>query len=958
MYSYDEAFQASLKYFNGDDLSAKVFLDKYALKDNDGNILEKDPQDLHIRLAKEFYRIEKSKFPNKDDEIQDESELDSKWDCALSYQFICKLFHKFKYVVPQGSLLYGIGNHGKYISLSNCVVIPSPYDSILGIYNTNAQIAYLSSRRCGVGWDISKLRPEGLGVQNAAESTSGAVSFMDIFSNTIRSIGQAGRRGASLQSISVHHPDVDKFITAKNDRTKVTGSNISIQFTDEFFKALEANTDYQQRWPVCAEDAEEMGVNYPVISKEASAKKIWDSFIENSYNDAEPGAQYIDTVHRESTSYPYKEFGFKETASNPCLVGSVEVFTPKGKKTLDEINIGDKIWSRDGWTTVLNKWSNGIKPVNKYTLQSGHSIICTKDHKVVSKGIKVEIQNAKTIDAYADLDFIVEGNEISKIEPQEDQEVFDITVDNESHTFMCNGMDISNCGEQFLPPNSCCRLIVLNYTSYVVSPYTKNAYFDFDLFKQHCRILQRLADDVVDLEIECFDRILDKLKQDKDPQHIKDVGIRTIQDLKDTSVQDRRTGCGFTGLADMIAALGYKYGSNKSIEIVEEIQKTFKLQCYRSSVDLAKLLGSFPVYNYELDKTSAFVQRIKQEDSKLYNDMKQYGRRNMTLLTVAPTGSVSCLTQTSSGLEPVFMLEYTRRKKVNHGDKNVKVDFVDQSGDKWQHFTVRHKGLQDYLNINPTSTLEDSPYHKNTANDINWKTRIKLQSVIQTHIDNSLSVTCNLPEDISKEVVSNIYLESWKLGNKGCTIYREGSRTGVLVDSNKTQENKILKNNAPKRPKTLPCEVYQISIKKTPYLVAVGLLNNEPYEVFATQNGEFKSSQMKGSITKLSRKKYKCELEDGTVIEELSNQDEHEETICRLVSTSLRHGVDISYVTHQLEKTPGSMHSFSKSIARALKKYIPDDTKVTGEECPECKGNELVRMEGCVTCKSCGFSKC
>lgn len=806
-YTYEEALAETIKYFNGDDLAAKVWLDKYALYDNEDNLLELTPTDMHKRLAKEFARIEQNKFKH-----------------PLSYDEIFAMFDRFKRIIPQGSPMYGVGNKYKYISLSNCFVISPPYDSYSGIMHTDAEMVALSSRRGGVGTDISKLRPKNMLVKNSAKTTTGAVSFMERFSNTIREVGQNARRGALLLSISVRHPDIFDFIRIKRDLTKVTGSNITVQFCDEFMKAVENNQEFILQWPVCKEHADEMKLPFPVVSKTVKAKDIWDEFIIGARDFAEPGACFIDTVHRESTCYHH---GMQEVSSNPC-------------------------------------------------------------------------------------------------------------------------------GEQYLPPNSSCRLIVILLLSYVKKPFTSEAEFDFESFYQDCYHMQRLADDMVDLEIEAINRIIEKIENDHEPEHIKQTALDLWRNIRRTSFKDRRTGCGFTGLGDTIAALNMKYGSEASIQFAEQMQQTFKYAVYQSSVDMAEELGPFEGWTgIENDLKSTFIQRLKHDNPGLVKKMAKYGRRNSVLMTIAPTGSVSCLTQTTSGIEPVFELEYMRRKKINPGDINAKIDFVDPKGDKWQMFKVNHKGLQDWINITKESDIKLSPYYGATANEIDWIAKTRLQGVLQRHIDNSISVTTNLPSDVSYEVVSQIYLHSWRNGAKGCTVYRDGCRTGVLIKNE--QSNKVKE-----RPKELQCDVHHATIKGVQYFILVGKLDDKPYEVFAGKNGFLPRDISCGRIIKKRNNFYKAEF-DGSDIElapVTAVMEEHEEIISRLTSALLRSGADMHLIVKQLEKVGErqDIHSFARCISRILKKYIPDGT-LENEPCPDC-GHGLIRQEGCKTCLNCGYSKC
>jgi ribonucleoside-diphosphate reductase alpha chain len=799
MYTYQEAYSASVEYFSGNELSAKVFVDKYALRDNDGNFVEKTPDDMHHRLAKEFARIEKSKFKK-----------------PLSEEKIYSYLKNFSKIVLQGSPSYGIGNKYQTVSIGNCFVLPAPLDSLSGINYTDAQIAQITCRRGGIGWDISKLRPKNLPVSNAAKSTSGAVSFTHVFSNTIRQVAQQGRRGASLQSISVHHPDVLDFIRVKQDLTSVTGSNITVQYTDEFMNALLKNEEYEQRWPVDSD--------CPKISRMVKAREIWDEAMNAAWKFAEPGACFIDTVHRESTGYHH---GLIEESSNPC-------------------------------------------------------------------------------------------------------------------------------GEQYLPAYASCRLILQNLLSFVVDAFTPAARINFDELRDSAYIMQRLGDDMVDLELECIDKILCKIKSDPEPQCIKQISIDLWENIKNTAIADRRTGCGITALGDMFAALGIKYASEESIEIADKVFSTIRDAAYESSVDMAEELGPFNGYLWDNDIKSTFIQRLNDSNPKLCNRMQKFGRRNSVLLTIAPAGSVSILTQTSSGIEPVFMLEYKRRKKTYSKEEG---SFVDQSGDWWQEYVVYHEPFQKWKLLNDSEEME-SPWLGSLANDIDWVAKTKLQGVIQSYIDNSISVTTNLPKDTKLEQINDIYINAWKYGNKGCTIYVDGSRSGVLV-SNTEEKKGIKKNNAPDRPKELPCDVHHITVKGKPYFVLTGLFDGEPYEVFAGKNGFIPKDVKTGKIIRMKKSFYKAILddEDKTEISPVTlGCDEHEEALTRMTSVALRHGADVQFIVEQLNKVEGDMTTYAKSIARALKKYVVDGT-ISSESCPECH-EKLTFQEGCLSCKSCGYSKC
>ncbi len=806
MYKYEEVVEASTNYFGGDELAGKVFADKYALRNYKDELLELTPDDMHRRMAAEFARVEAKKFK-----------------VPLSEEYIYSLFKNFKHIIPQGSPMYGIGNPYQYVSIANCFVLPSPLDSYAGITYVDALITQVSSRRGGVGWDVSNLRPKDMPVKNAAKSTTGMIPFMVRYSNTIREVGQFGRRGASLQCCSVKHPEIEEFITVKQDLTKVTGSNISVKFTDDFFTALAADEDFTLQWPVDS-DA-------PRLTKQVKAKDLWDKFVHSAWLMAEPGCMFWDTVMKNSNGRPYGE---TETASNPC-------------------------------------------------------------------------------------------------------------------------------GEQFLPPYSSCRLIAINLLSYVLDRFTSKARFDWESFKRDVKVMQRLGDDMVDLEIESIERILEKIHNDPEPQHIKQIAIDWWTNVIRVAKKDRRTGCGLTALGDAIAALGIKYGSEESIEFAGEMQKQFKFAAYESSVDMAEELGCFPDYDATLDIQSEFIQRLREENMDLYVRMVKHGRRNMVLLTIAPTGTVSCLAQTTSGIEPAYALVYMRRKKGNPGDKHFRVDFVDQNGDSWMHFNVYHHAYLEWAAINgknPQDDIAESPYAGATANDIDWINRVRLQAALQVHIDNSISTTVNLPNSATKELVSDIYLTAHKLGCKGMTVYRDGCRDGVLVAEN--TENKVkAEKQREKRPKELPCDVHHIKVKGKEYFVLIGVdAEGHPYEVFAGRNGFLNKKTKQGKIVKIRGAYYKAVFEDGTELSPIvAAADEHEEIVTRLVSIALRNQSSIDDLVDQLEKVNGDMYSFGRAISRTLKKYIKDGT-ASDNKCPECHVGKLVYAEGCKKCMDCGWSAC
>ncbi len=813
-YTYEAALEESTRYFNGNDLSAKAFVDKYALRDNAGNILENSPTQMHWRLAKEFARIEKDKFKEPFDE-----------------QEIFDLFDNFKYIIPQGSPLYGIGNKHQIVSLSNCYVVDL-YDSYGGICLTDQYITQISKRRGGIGYDLSCLRPRDVSVQNAARTTTGAVSFMHRFSHTGREVGQAGRRAAQMISISVHHPDILEFIKVKNDEVSVTGANISVRLTDEFLNAVRNDTDYQVRWPVDS--------NNPSISRMVSAKEVWNAIIHNAWLRAEPGLLFWDNILRESPADCYAKYGFRTVSTNPCSEIPLSIFDS-------------------------------------------------------------------------------------------------------------------------------CRLLALVLVNFVENPYTKNAKFNYDKLYNYARKAQRLMDDIVDLEIECIDKIIAKINADPEPAFVKAAELHLWTSIKKACVDGRRTGTGITGIGDTLAAMGIKYGSNDSIDVTEKILKTIKLGCYSMSIDMARELGPFPVWDKELEKDNPFLLRIKDEDPILWERMQRYGRRNIALLTIAPTGTIStqaCIDikgtrfhNISSGIEPCIYIDYTRRKKINHADKNARVDYIDKLGDKWTEFKVFHSGVSAWMTANQKFNPEGSPYEGATAEEINWESRVRLQAAAQRHIDHAISSTINLPKDVPEEEVAKIYVAAWENGCKGITVYRDGCRSGVIVKE--PEPEKIPKSFAPERPKDLTCDVHHVTVKGKPYFVLVGLFGGDaPYEVFAGKNGFMDKNVHKGVITRKSKPKcYKATLDDGTEISPITIAcDENEEALTRMVSTALRHGAEIKFIVEQLLKVEGDMTIFAKALARALKKYISDGT-VSEEKCETC-GADLVYSEGCKKCVSCTFSKC
>lgn len=840
-YPYHEVLAACIKYFNGDELAANVWINKYALKDSFGNIYELTPEDMHHRIASEIHRIE------------------LKYNNPISYDDIFNLLDRFRYIIPQGGPMTGIGNNFQVASLSNCFVIGNEgqSDSYGGILKTDEELVQLMKRRGGVGLDLSHIRPKGSPVMNSALTSTGVVPFMERYSNSTREVAQDGRRGALMQSISIKHPDAEAFIDAKMDGTKVTGANVSVRIDDDFMKSVITGKSYQQQFPVD-------GCN-PKILREIDARKLWDKIIYNAWKSAEPGVLFWDTIIRESVADCYADLGFKTISTNPC----------------------------------------------------GEIPLCAYDS---------------------------------------------------------------------------CRLLAINLYSYVQNPFTKAATFDWDLFKTHAGLALRLMDDIVDLEIEKIDKIIEKLHHDPEDIEIKSRELKLWKNIRQKCVQGRRTGVGITAEGDMLAAMGIRYGSEESIAFTTEIHKTLAIEAYRSSVKLARDRGKFPIYDASREKDNPFIRRIADADPILYEDMLQYGRRNIALLTIAPTGTTSLMSQTTSGIEPVFMVSYRRRKKVNPNDKNVRVDFVDEVGDSWEEYSVFHHKFKDWLRINGydadqvarmnakdlKSVIEKSPYYKATANDVDWVAKVKMQGAIQKWVDHSISVTVNIPESTTVEMVAEIYKTGWESGCKGITVYRDGSRSGVLVSDTKSsnkekQEELFINNNAPKRPPILEADVIRFINQEEPWIAVVGLLKDRPYEIFtgkARDSFSILSSVDKGWIIKSkhhdgrSRYDFQYEDKDGykVTIEGLSRTfDKEYWNYAKLISGVLRHGMPIEYVVDIVENLhldAETLNNWKNGVIRALKKYIPNGTIPNHNVCPSCGDAALVYEEGCLNCKSCGMSKC
>jgi ribonucleoside-diphosphate reductase alpha chain len=831
VYSHDEAVEASIEYFRGDELAARVWANKYALKDSFGNLFEKTPDDMHRRLAREIHRVE-LKYKN-----------------PLSEDLIYNILKDFKYIVPQGGPMTGIGNDYQIASLSNCFVIGNEgfSDSYGGIMKIDQEQVQLMKRRGGVGHDLSHIRPKGTPVLNSALTSTGVVPFMERYSNSTREVAQDGRRGALMLSISIKHPDSGKFIDAKLESGKVTGANVSVKLTDDFMNAVEDKTLFRQQYPIKSDN--------PKFAKDIDAVQLWSKIIHNAWKSAEPGVLFWDTIIKESVPDCYGDLGYATVSTNPC-------------------------------------------------------------------------------------------------------------------------------GEIPLCPYDSCRLLAINLYSYVSNPFTSEAEFDFELYKEHVGLAQRMMDDIIDLELEKIDVILAKIDADPEIEELKRVERNLWKNIRKKAEEGRRTGIGITAEGDMLAGLGLRYGSDEATEFSVEVHKTLALEAYKASTYLAKERGPFAIYDADREKNNPFILRMKEADPVMYNNMVKFGRRNIALLTIAPTGTTSLMTQTTSGIEPIFSVFYKRRRKVNPNDRDVKVTFQDEVGDSWEEFIVFHHKFVDWLKLNGYDTDEvtrmgdaeiesiiaKSPYYKATANDVDWIAKVKMQGAIQKWVDHSISVTINLPSEAKEELVSELYLTAWKSGCKGATVYRDGSRSGVLI-AGKNE----LRPERPKRPKVLDCDVIRFNINEEKWVAFVGLKESKPYEIFTGIADEeifpIPKSIIKGKIIKIkdddSKTRYDFQYTDKygykKNIEGLSHMFKPEFwNYAKLISGVLRHEMpiqDVVNLVQSLNLDSESINNWKNGVERALKKYIPNGTKAKGK-CGECGSDNLVYEEGCLICKDCGSSKC
>ncbi|WP_278842830.1 adenosylcobalamin-dependent ribonucleoside-diphosphate reductase [Hoylesella timonensis] len=854
-YSFEEAYQEALQYFSGDELAARVWVNKYSMKDSFGHIYEKSPKDMHWRIANEIARIE-NKYKN-----------------PLSAQEVFELLDHFKYIIPAGSPMTGIGNDHQVASLSNCFVIglDGDADSYGAIMRIDEEQVQLMKRRGGVGHDLSHIRPKGSPVNNSALTSTGLVPFMERYSNSTREVAQDGRRGALMLSVSIKHPDSEAFIDAKMTEGKVTGANVSVKIDDEFMQAAIDDKPYVQQFPV---DSDE-----PSMKKEIAAKSLWEKIVHNAWKSAEPGVLFWDTILRESIPDCYADLGFRTVSTNPC-------------------------------------------------------------------------------------------------------------------------------GEIPLCPYDSCRLLSINLYSYVVNPFTSDAYFDMEKFAKHVQIAQRLMDDIVDLELEKIDRILEKIKLDPQSKEVKETESHLWEKIKRKSGQGRRTGVGITAEGDMLAAMGLRYGTKEATEFSVNIHKTLALNAYRSSVTMAQERGAFEVFDAKREANNPFLLRIKEADPQLYEDLQKYGRRNIACLTIAPTGTTSLMTQTTSGIEPVFMPVYKLRRKVNPSDTDVHVDFVDEVGDSFEEYIVYHKKFLEWMKVNGIDTtkrytqeeidqlVEQSPYYKATANDVDWLEKVKMQGAIQKWVDHSISVTVNLPHDVDEALVNRLYVEAWKSGCKGCTIYRDGSRAGVMISVSKKDTKKEPAEQAKDndmeervtmpcqhpevtevRPKELECDVVRFQNNKEKWVAFVGLLDGYPYEIFTGLQDDDEGIVLPKSVTKGKIIKQKQEVGPSRYDFQFKNKRGYKTTVeglsekfnpeywnyAKLISGVLRYRMPIDHVINlvsSLQLKDESINTWKNGVERALKKYVDDGTEAKGRKCPVCGHETLIYQEGCLICKNCGASRC
>ena len=973
-FTYDEAIKASEEYFDGEELPANIFVNKYAMKDGRGNLLETNPDEMHIRMAREFWEAESQYITKREsNELRPyHSELSSYGQIRdiLTEDRIYNYFKKFKYIVPQGSVMAVLGNKTVIASLSNCTVLPEVFDSYGGIIHIDQILVQLQKRRCGCGIDISTLRPAKSTVTNAAGSSTGPVSFMHRFSNTTREVAQGGRRGALMITIDIAHPDVEDFITIKQDLTQVTGANISIRLSDEFMEAVDQDKEYTHRWPIDSKN--------PSVTKTIKAKSLWNTIIKCAHNTAEPGLIFWDRQHKYSTSSVYP--GFKNTSTNPCVTGDTMILTDKGYVRIDSV-VDTEISVSNGFefSKTTPKVTGRNEKILKITFSNGLYIKCTHYHEFILCGNytdKIKAKDLKVGDVVPTIETTINSHvseQVVSIEDDQDAELVYCFNEPLRHLGVFNSILTGQCSEIAMQGGDSCRLMAVNLYSFVKSPFTDKAEFNFDKFYEVIYESQRLMDDLVELELKAIAKIIAKIKADPEPEYIKQVELDTWKLFYETGKKGRRTGLGFTALADAIAALGFKYDSSESIAMVDRIMRKKLIAEFDSSIDMALERGTFEGFNADVDNTSEFVHMMKKEFPDQYERMMKHGRRNISISTVAPTGTLSLLTESSSGMEPVFMTGFIRRKKVNPADKKARVDFTDANGDKWQEFKVFHPKQKVWMDVTGNTDESLSPYAGSTAPEIDWMKRVEMQSVIQKYVTHSISSTINLPKDVPVEKVGEIYMHSWKMGLKGITVYRDGSRSGVLISDKKEEEIKPehKENHARKRPKSMECDVMRISNKGEKWIGFVGTLEGRPYEVFTgTAEGmEIPSSVEEGRIVKSKTPKgnrYDFIYEkDGKeiVVEELNKCfDKHYHSYAKMISAMLRHNMPLhSAITliDSLEFDKDNITTWKAGVMRMLKKYIADGTKAGDKKCKECGAEDsVIYQEGCLVCNSCGSSKC
>lgn len=1157
IFTYNEAFEASKKYFSGDELAAKVWVNKYALKDSKGNIYELDPDDMHWRLAKEIARIE-NKYPN-----------------PLTKEEVFELFSKFKYIVPQGGPMTGIGNNFQISSLSNCFVIglDKQPDSYGGIMKIDEEQIQLMKRRGGVGHDLSHIRPLNAHVSNAALTSSGVASFMERYSNSTREVGQGGRRGALMLSLSINHPDSDKFIDAKMTEGKVTGANVSVKIDDDFMSAVINRDKYVQKFPIYSDN--------PNFHKSVDAQELWKKIIHNAWKSAEPGVLFWDTIIKESIPDCYADLGFKTASTNPCVTGDTTLLTRDGFKPIMSL-IGQEIniWNGYEWSKVTPFKTSDNAKVYKVKFSDGSELKCTNYHKFILKGNnRKELQDVHVGDklqkfnfpilfannendntkGYYTLGFYSGDGSILKRDNRDVQYIIDLYgkkkglidhlvchkygnyledqdrqrviisdllpepidksyVPNESvsvnnrlawlvgiidsdgtrndnsgsisissnnwnylfdiktmlitlgvhsvlsickekcdkeikgsiyhtdtnyrlsisasnmirlkslglityrvdtfstpnrnasqfitiesieyygeeatycvtepknHSALFNHVMTGQCGEIPLCPYDSCRLIALNLYSYVTNPFTDQANFDIDLFEKHVRLALRIMDDIIDLEIEKIDQIIKKIKSDPEDNVVKNTELDLWEKIKAKCLVGRRTGVGITAEGDMLAALGYTYGTDAANDFSETVHKIIAINTYSSSVNLAKERGAFSIYNSDLEKDNPFIKRIAKENPELYEAMKKYGRRNIACLTIAPTGTTSLMTQTTSGIEPVFLPIYKRRRKVNPNDQDVRVDFIDEVSDSFEEYLVIHPKFKTWMDIKGISIKDNcskeeieslvaiSPYYRATSNDIDWIQKVRMQGKIQKWVDHSISVTINLPANASEELVSELYIEAWKCGCKGCTVYRDGSRSGIMIPVDKKKESRS-ETDKKKRPYSLQADVVRFKHNSENWLAFVGILNGRPYEIFTGILDEdegimIPKSIKKGEILKEKgddgQKHYRFVFKNKAGIKMSIDGLEKKFSsefwnYAKFISVALRYEMPIEKVVsliQNLEWNNETINNWRNGVIRALKKYIPNGLKAKDQTCPNCGQETLVFQEGCLICTNCGSSKC